>query len=142
MKDEAQQYEWLLTNRRREGPRGLDELSPRARRRRDAGGPACSPLAAAVARAGRALRRRELATAAWERVASPAWLPETAVQAVVGRALDTAVIAASSTTLCFDLRRRADELTRRVRAQVPGVRHLCFVVAGVPVADEEHPPAT
>lgn len=141
MKDEAQQYEWLLANRRKEGPRSLGELSCRGRRRRAAGGNACSPLAATVARADRTLRRREQVTAAWARVAPPLWLPETAVQAVVGRALDTAVILASSTTLCFELRRRADDLVRRVHALAPGVRRLCFVVAAVPAADGEHPPA-
>jgi hypothetical protein len=88
---------------------------------------AAAPLAAVVARAVRSARYRQRAASAWQRVADPDWLAQTAVDAVEG---DTAIIAVAGSTLAYELRRRSTALGQALGTLVPGLRRVRFIVSG------------
>ncbi len=132
-----QQYRRLCESRRWTGPLALGEVSPRAALRRQRGGRvAPAPLATVVAKAVRGLRRRQRAAEAWQRVAHPEWMAQTAVDAVEG---DTAVIAVTGPTLAYELRRRSTALGHALAALVPGLRRVRFIVSGEPAAGPNPP---
>jgi hypothetical protein len=124
-----QQYNALRERRRRAPAVSLSELSRRALLRQQHTGRCFqTPVARIVAEAAELLRRRELATAAWERVVPQAWAGDTAVTGLQHR--DTAVVSVTSSPLLCELRRRQTALEQAVVRLAPGIRHLRFVVGG------------
>ncbi len=123
-----QQYRRLCECRRVAGPLPLSQVSPQILLRHQRSGRGMpAPLAAVVAKAVRAARRRQRAADAWQRVAHPDWLGQSAVEAVEG---DTAIIAVAGPTLAYKLRRQSTALGHALAALVPGLRRVRFNVAG------------
>lgn len=122
------QYHWLCNNRRGGGPLGLGQRTLRDELRRWAGAMGVrSALAAVVSKAARGLQRHRAAAAAWQSVAEPEWLLETAVDSVQNGVL---VVIAGSSAVCCELSRHRATLERSIAGLVPGVHRLRFVVAG------------
>jgi hypothetical protein len=125
------EFEALCARRRRHAAVSLAQLSSAAQRRRQrAGGVAQTPIGRVVAQAAELLRRRELAEAAWARTALPAWADQTAVDSLDDNSKDTVIIAASSSPVLCELRRRQAALEQSFARLMPGIRHLRFVVGG------------
>ncbi len=121
------QYNELRESRRRPAAVSLDELTRGARlRQQRTGHMVQTPVARVVAEAAQLLRRRELATTAWQKVVPPAAAGDTAVAGVEHR--DTAVIHVTSSPLLCELRRRQAALEQAVARLAPGIRHLRLVV--------------
>lgn len=124
-----QQYEVLCAARRRSGAVSLAQLSRGARRyQARAGKVVPTPVGKVVALAAERLRRRELAEAAWERLASRAWADETAVEGTDDAGTVTIVVT-SSPVLC-ELKRRQGALEQGFARLVPGIRQVRFRVGG------------
>jgi len=137
----ARQYNQLRENlrdaRRMSAARGLDELSPRAARRRAQGERwMCSPLAREIKEVARALRDRQAAEAAWERVARPPWREHTRVESAVAGLVELGV---DNPTLLYELGRQKAALERQIRQLAPGCqrRKLRLVDMGVGPTDLE-----
>jgi hypothetical protein len=113
------QYRQLCDNRRRASPALLGAAGGRGTIR------GRSPLAAVLAAATRAARRRQKAALAWQRIAQPEWLVGAAVEAVEG---DTLVVAVDSPALGCELRRRAAALAGDLAGLVPGLVRVRFVM--------------
>ncbi len=126
-----QQYGLLRESRRRTPAVTLDALSRRALRRQERSGKSLpTPVASVLAEAADLLRRRQLAEAAWARVAPPAWVGDTAVTGVPSKQKDTVIIAVTSSPLLCELRRRQAALEKDLARLAPGIRHVRFVVGG------------
>lgn len=129
------QYQWLCDNRRAREAVGLGEVRVvRRGRRSHLTRDFLTPVVAVVAKAARQLRRRELAVGAWQQVAGSEWLAVTMVESVQQ---NTLVIAADSSTVCFELRRQGAALERALRKLLPGVSHIRFVVQGRELGEEK-----
>lgn len=72
-------------------------------------------------------RRFQLAVEAWERVASPDWLPNAEV---CGVERDVLVLSVRNAALLAELRIRAPRLSRDIRKVLSGVRSVRFEFAG------------
>lgn len=111
----------------------LDALSRRAKlRQRRTGVTVPTPVGAIVAEAAELLRRRELARAAWDRVASPEWLADTLVTGVPAERKDTVTISVTNSTLLYELRRQQSALERSLSRLAPGTRRICFTIGSRP----------
>ncbi len=122
------QYRQLCDNRRRAGPAPLGAVGGRGTMR------GRSPLAAVLAVATRAARRRQKAALAWQRIAQPEWSAGAAVEAVDG---DTLIVAVDSPALGCELRRRAAALAQDLAGLVPGLLRVRFVTRGALHEGEE-----
>lgn len=126
-----EQFACLVKNRKARWLRGLGETSRWAELHpRQLTRPPRTPLDSVLAKAARNLRQREAAAAAWQRIAQPEWLAETSVLAVeeppgAGR---TVVVGASSSTVCYELRRRKTKLERQLARLVTGVHRVRFEI--------------
>lgn len=119
-----EQYAQLLASRRRAGARRLDESGP-MRKAREA--PRPTAIGRVVATAVRALRRRALAIAAWERLAPPALADCCRVVAVRRQLIEIEVAGPSAR---FEFERQRARLERSLCQAVPGTRRVVLTVAG------------
>lgn len=127
--DAAAQFEMLRLNREWCRPLRLDEVSTRLRQRLAKRGLlAEAPLTQILARAARQLRRREQAQAVWRELAPAAWQAISRVQAVAGGPGAEVIVAVSTSTALYDMRRKEADWTRQFAQRVPGVRRVRFVV--------------
>ena len=79
-------------------------------------------------------RRFQLAVEAWERVASPDWLPNAAV---CGVERDVLVLSVRKAALLAELRIRAPRLSREIGKILSDVRSVRFELAGPHAAGKE-----